>query len=311
LENNYGKFQFFVTLFEATMQGDVAVPSILNAFDRIFQTENQFDMVAIIRGGGAVADLSCFDNYELAFTVTQFSLPVITGIGHEKDDTIVDMVAHTRLKTPTAVAEFLIRGVQRFLNHLNEKGNAVMQRASEITGHEELRINRLINRFGRTGSNYISMKSDQVSQLISKFHRSVKEYTFRNSLVLNGFRHSILHQTEIFIRNIRNAAGLQSQKLRIFINGLMIRKNDQLIREEENLKLLISELISREKARQKALNRTLLILKPENILNRGFTLTFHEGRIIKKMKNLETGDEIVTRFSDGMVHSEISKKIES
>lgn len=76
--------------------------------------------MVIIRGGGSQADLSCFDNYNLAYYITQFPLPVITGIGHEKDDSIVDLVAHTRLKTPTAVAEFLITGVAQFDLQLDE-----------------------------------------------------------------------------------------------------------------------------------------------------------------------------------------------
>jgi len=99
LESNEYGFVFYTRLFEAFMQGAEAVPSIIRALERIFQYEDFFDAVVIIRGGGATADLSSFDNYELAINITQFPLPVITGIGHEKDDTIIDLVAHTRLKT--------------------------------------------------------------------------------------------------------------------------------------------------------------------------------------------------------------------
>ena len=85
LENNAYGFRFEVRLFEAFMQGSEAVPSILDALDRIFHEEAAFDAVAILRGGGSQADLSCFDHFDLAFAVAQFPLPVITGIGHEKD----------------------------------------------------------------------------------------------------------------------------------------------------------------------------------------------------------------------------------
>ena len=122
LNSNAHGFIFYTQIFEAWMQGTGAVKSIIGALERIYQYEDFFDAVAIIRGGGATADLSCFDNYELAFNLVQFPLPVITGIGHEKDDTIIDLVAHTRMKTPTAVAEFFINGVERFYDRLLDTG---------------------------------------------------------------------------------------------------------------------------------------------------------------------------------------------
>ena len=108
LESNIYGLQFHYTLFPAIMQGNKVEESILNALDRIHATLDEWDVAVIIRGGGAVSDLSGFDTYLLASACAQFPLPIITGIGHERDDTILDMVAHTRVKTPTAVAEFLI-----------------------------------------------------------------------------------------------------------------------------------------------------------------------------------------------------------
>ncbi|MFQ5900431.1 MAG: exodeoxyribonuclease VII large subunit, partial [Thermodesulfobacteriota bacterium] len=88
--------------------------SIVSALTDVQAQSNFFDVAAIIRGGGSQVDLSCFDNYDLASRVATFPLPVITGIGHERDDTVVDIVAHTKLKTPTAVAEFIISGIRSF-----------------------------------------------------------------------------------------------------------------------------------------------------------------------------------------------------
>jgi exodeoxyribonuclease VII large subunit len=90
------------------MQGDRVEESVLSALDKINSRSDSFDVVVIIRGGGATSDLSGFDTYLLAAACAQFPLPVITGIGHERDDTVLDSVAHTRVKTPTAAAEFLI-----------------------------------------------------------------------------------------------------------------------------------------------------------------------------------------------------------
>ncbi|MCD4710368.1 MAG: exodeoxyribonuclease VII large subunit [Bacteroidales bacterium] len=106
-KNRHG-FLFYTTLFSAVMQGNEAPGSITSALERIYESEPDFDCVVMIRGGGSKADLESFNQYELAYLITQFPLPVITGIGHERDESVADMVAHHGLKTPTAVAEFLV-----------------------------------------------------------------------------------------------------------------------------------------------------------------------------------------------------------
>ncbi len=108
LTTNQLGFQFTTSLFPALMQGEKAPESIINALDAVYNSRQDFDTVVIIRGGGANTDLSCFDDYLLAATCAQFPLPVLTGIGHQRDVSVLDQVAHTALKTPTAVAEFLI-----------------------------------------------------------------------------------------------------------------------------------------------------------------------------------------------------------
>jgi exodeoxyribonuclease VII large subunit len=120
LANNAGGFYFHTELFPAIMQGDGVEQSILHALDNIYSREHEFDVVVIIRGGGATSDLTGFDTYNLAASVAQFPLPVITGIGHERDDTVLDMVSHTRVKTPTAAAEFLIGQMQLAADELSD-----------------------------------------------------------------------------------------------------------------------------------------------------------------------------------------------
>ena len=108
LDNNDYGYIFHTKLFPAIMQGDGAEASIVKVMTQIFDELDNFDVVVIIRGGGASTDLACFDNYNIALHLTQFPIPVIVGIGHERDETVLDLVAHTALKTPTAVAAFLI-----------------------------------------------------------------------------------------------------------------------------------------------------------------------------------------------------------
>ena len=120
IEQNSRGYSFTTKLFQSLMQGDQAPSAIISALHQIHAEMQAFDLVVIIRGGGSQVDLDCFDDYKLASHIAQFPLPVITGIGHERDETIADLVAHTQMKTPTAVAEFLISGIERYDDSLNE-----------------------------------------------------------------------------------------------------------------------------------------------------------------------------------------------
>ena len=127
LANNSRGYGFRTELFPAIMQGERVEESVIAALDAIYERMEEFDVVVIIRGGGATSDLSGFDTYGLAANCAQFPLPIITGIGHERDDTVIDKVAHTRVKTPTAAAEFLIAKMDKCADVLDELSSRLMQ----------------------------------------------------------------------------------------------------------------------------------------------------------------------------------------
>lgn len=122
LRRSAGGYVFYPKLFPAVMQGERAEASLIAALDAVYRHRTLFDVVVIIRGGGSTSDLNCFDSYALATHCAQFPLPIITGIGHERDETVLDLVAHTRAKTPTAAAEFLIGRMDEVAATLNALG---------------------------------------------------------------------------------------------------------------------------------------------------------------------------------------------
>ncbi|NJD56561.1 MAG: exodeoxyribonuclease VII large subunit, partial [Nitrospirae bacterium] len=140
--NPYG-YRFVRVLFPALMQGNEAETSMIRALEQIRKKRSDFDLAVIIRGGGSSIDLSCFDSYTLSSAVAAFPLPVISGIGHEKDDTVVDMVSHTRMKTPTAVAEFIISGGRAFEETVLGLETRIMNRAEAFLKDEKQRLNSL------------------------------------------------------------------------------------------------------------------------------------------------------------------------
>ena len=141
-DNPYG-FQFRTWLFPAIMQGEGTGQSIIAALEKIYTIINQFDCVVIIRGGGATSDMSGFDTLELAENVANFPIPIITGIGHERDESILDMVAHTKVKTPTAAAAFLISHLKEVADAINETESTIVRRVQDRMQMEQIRLNRI------------------------------------------------------------------------------------------------------------------------------------------------------------------------
>ena len=146
LLNNADGLVFYPHLFAAVMQGDKVEASVIAALNAIYKEVDRWDVVVIIRGGGATSDLSGFDTYDLAANCAQFPLPIITGIGHERDDTVIDMVSHTRVKTPTAAAEFLINRMRETASDLERYITYFHQTIPERIAHSKERLEQWVAR---------------------------------------------------------------------------------------------------------------------------------------------------------------------
>ncbi len=145
LHGNEWGLCFYTHLFPAIMQGQQTESSVISALERIALNEDLFDVVVIIRGGGASADLASFDSYELALNIANFPLPVITGIGHDRDQTVLDHVAHTSVKTPTAAATLLIDTLSQQLSTLQQLQEDIIDNTRGRIEREQLRLHRMIN----------------------------------------------------------------------------------------------------------------------------------------------------------------------
>ncbi len=144
-DNDYG-FRFEVTLFPAIMQGEQVETSVISALNNVYERIHDFDVVCILRGGGASADLSGFDTLALAENVAQFPLPIITGIGHDRDESILDMISHTRVKTPTAAAAFLIDHLRNVWERISQLTMLIPTLALRVLSESRHRIELLENR---------------------------------------------------------------------------------------------------------------------------------------------------------------------
>jgi exodeoxyribonuclease VII large subunit len=222
-ENSYG-YVFYTALFETVMQGTETEQSVISALDRIAGFPDLFDVVVIIRGGGSQIDLSWFDSYNIAYHVTQFPLPVITGIGHDKDLSVTDMVAFQSLKTPTAVADYLI---ERLANTEAE----LVEMITEIND-----ITRSVIDDNRNLVESLKLKLISVAGVIPAGHKSLIE---RHRADLKRFTFSTLDKIQTRISVLDNTLGIldpENVLKRGFtittLNGKIIKSSHQIDKDD-------------------------------------------------------------------------------
>lgn len=305
LHNNPHQFVFYTKLFPAVMQGNEAPRSIMNALDLIFEYEDMFDAVVIIRGGGAQIDLACFDQYELAFNVAQFPLPVITGIGHDKDDTVIDMVAHTRMKTPTAVAEFLISGALQFSQQLNELENHFIKLVNEQLEENKNRLNdaadqlnQLVNELIVTQQNRLKIAQIQLANRTEAFLKGQQSE-------LKQLTIGAKNKTNRFVTRQNHLLDQSGNKLNFVFREQMLKSKNQLNQFQYLVKIRSIETIRAEKKNLNTIQEKLRLVDPQNILKRGYSLTMLNGKIVKSVNQIKEGDRLETRLSDGKVESTV------
>jgi len=174
LNNNKYGFVFYPKLFPALMQGEQTESSVIKALDKIYQHQEAFDAVAIIRGGGATSDLSSFDSYLLAANCAQFPLPIITGIGHERDDTVLDIVAYHRAKTPTAVADFLIEKTEETYNELMDLEDSIISGTTQILNQANQNLQNLSMRIPNAALSLLEKQSAGLELYKVRLQHAVK-----------------------------------------------------------------------------------------------------------------------------------------
>ena len=259
LENNEYGFVFRTRLFSSTMQGEGVEQSVIAALNAINEVLDDFDCVVIARGGGATSDLSGFDTLDLARNVANFPLPVITGIGHDRDESVLDMISHTRVKTPTAAAAFLIDHLKQVLDRID---NAQQRIVSHVTQKMETRRLKL-ERFSQTIPALFSVaktkQQGRVDQLHTRLAAAVQRRIANNR-----------HQLDIY---------------------------------EQRIPSLIDKTLTNEKHRINMMIQRTQALDPQLLLNRGYSITLHQGKAVLDPSQLPLGTIIETRVQKGVIQS--------
>lgn len=183
-DNAYG-FQFHTELFAAIMQGEQVEDSVVRALDNINNRIDDFDVVVIIRGGGATADLSGFDTLRLAENVANFPLPIITGIGHERDESVLDLVAYQHVKTPTAAAAFLIDNLATVANYLEEASIRISNTIKHRLQTERMRTDRLAERIPLLFSSVKIKNNSQLDKMQLRIENAISRHLMQQQHYLD------------------------------------------------------------------------------------------------------------------------------
>lgn len=242
LRNNRQGFPFYLHLFPATMQGEKTEASVIAALDRIDAHRDLFDVVVIIRGGGATSDLNSFDSYLLAANCAQFPLPVITGIGHERDDTIVDLVAHTRLKTPTAVAEYLIGLMEKQAGLLDTLQAQCRQSALQRLTEQKSFLQLLVARFPSLVTGRIGRSRTSLQALSGRLPVALAGCTQRQRAALAAWTERLRHGASARLASARGQLEMQEQYIRLASPEQILKRGYSLTLREGKIIKRASEL---------------------------------------------------------------------
>lgn len=280
--NSYG-YVFYTALIEASLQGTETEQGIINALDRIALNLDLFDLVVIIRGGGSQSDLSWFDNYNIAYHITQFPLPVITGIGHEKDVSVTDMVAHLALKTPTAVADFIIDSIYAADNHILNMCSDIIDASRNVLEKNRNRIETSAIKLSPLVRVLLSEIKEQLSSLLLEINNKGKNRLSMAALISANQRSRLSSAAKSFIS--ANVTSLEKNIQKLVTNCLtFLTENKNGVNYMEN---------------------KLELLNPENILKRGYSITTLDGKCVKDSTQIKEGDMIDTQLLKGSLRSKV------
>lgn len=286
LDNNSFGYKFYTKLFPAVMQGLQAEESIINSLERIYDYEDLFDVVVIIRGGGSQADLGCFDNYLLAANIAQYPLPILTGIGHDKDESIADIVAFKKLKTPTAVAEFIIEKTTDFENSLSSTKDKILDNITEYLHRQKLILSQIATVTAPLVKNRLDKTNYKLILLSEKLKSNLKEFYYNKDNELKRFSIKMEKESSRLLQN-------QKEKLKVIQYQL---KNDSTF------------LIQKQDLRLDNLKNKASLLDPINILKRGYSITYYNGEKVLTDKGIKENDELITKLFSGVIRSTVRSK---
>jgi exodeoxyribonuclease VII large subunit len=286
LANNVYGYQFYIDFYYTEVQGEVNARQFLHKIIEVFDSGKSYDVLVITRGGGAQTDFLIFDDYQIGRAVAKFPIPVITGIGHHRNETIADLMAHTQTKTPTQAAEFIISHNKAFEEKVLSFQKLILIKTQQlISGHFQtlaLHTSTVVNASRDTISNYKDglVHINQVTINVSK------SILYKNRASLMGISSQLGSKPKMILQNLN----------RDFQNTI------------GNLSTFNSQYLKNQRASLAHFVSVINMMSPENILKKGFAIVKVKGRVTSDPGRIKVGEDLDIILSDTRIKTTVRQK---
>jgi len=307
IETNQWNYTFFTFLFQAYLQGDVAVKSIQEQLKRIEKVKEHFDVVVIVRGGGGEVGLSCYNNFELCKSIAQFPLPVLTGIGHSTNLTVAEMIAFRNAITPTELGDFLIQAFHEFAVPVKEASKTIRNYAKNKLEISNQRLTSTVKLF----KNVTSQRVGETKNKLATASISVQS-NVRYAIEKEGDR--LLYSQKSILKSVKGLFLQENKELKFKADTLnRSLKSDLKNREVElnvfkqRLPRLLENLVTKNERELMKLEQSVKLMDPIQVLKRGYSITLMDGKTIKEDSKIKKGSTLVTKTYYGEIESEVTE----
>jgi exodeoxyribonuclease VII large subunit len=283
--NNFG-YAFQIDDYNTVVQGDNNAKLFLNKLIEVYNTKIHYDAIVITRGGGSQSDFLIFDNYQIGRAVAKFPIPILTGIGHQKNVSITDMMAHTHTKTPTKAAEFIIAHNRSFEQHILSLQRTIAIKSQQLFLGYYKELSELKSIITHNARELIAMQKEKLilaRQHISQASRNIVDKEKQNLLLI-------------------------AQKTLQRPQSIIQQQNSDLQHLKGNLKIFTGQYLRSRKLQLEDYQKTIKLLSPQNVLNRGYAVVRLNDKIVNGAESIKEGEQIEILLKNAILKSTVNEK---
>lgn len=289
LENNSFGYKYYVDDYFSSVQGDQNAGQLLNKLIEIYNSGVSYDAVVITRGGGAQTDFLLFDNYRIARAVAKFPIPIITGIGHQKDQSITDLMVHTQTKTPTKAAEFIIAHNRGFEQSLLSLQKDILIASQQL----------------------LAFHNTELTNTRHAILMGAKDILNKSRESLSAINHGIIEQSRTLIFSQNRKLLQLSSKATASTRITLANRRSSINSETERLRRISRANIKNHNSKIEGFSTTVKLLSPANILKKGYGIVKVNGDIVSNADKINEGTIIEIFLADTKIRSTVIEKTEN
>ena len=311
VDTNHWNYTFFTVLFQAYLQGDIAVKSIQEQLRKIEKVKHHFDVVLIVRGGGGEVGLSCYNNFELCKSIATFPLPILTGIGHSTNLTVAEMVAYRNAITPTELGDFLIQSFHNFSVPVKDAIKTIRTYSKNTLELENKSLTSELKLFKNTTTQRLNETKNHLVNASTSVRTNAKFSLARE-------KESVFNSQKLIKKSAKDVFSIETSSIASLIENVGKRiqfelkiKKGEVERAVEIFPKIIQNKLNSQKNSLQQLEQSVKLMDPIQVLKRGYSITLIDGKTIKENTEIKPGKTIITKTYFGEIESQVVKKKDS